>query len=176
MVSFSPGGILYAADLQALADASVDRPRVKLIQQAAQNLSNNTDTPITFAAGSTDVDTHGLHSESVNNTRITFDRDGTWRMRCSLFMTFPGSGVTYVLLQLGIYLNGSIQVPRVRGSGPTTANISACHQASFEIEADAGQYVEMIGLQQASTTGTKATTVGGSFASTFEAIYMRERS
>lgn len=175
-MSPSPGGIIYAADVQEAQDASETRPRVKLIQQSAQTLSSATDTAMTWGAGSTDADTHGLHSESVNTSRVTFDRDGTWQARCSLMMSGPGSGLTFTILQVSLYKNGSVVIPRARWSGPTATNVLSSIQATFEVEADAGDYVEMIAQQTCSTAGSKNTAVGSSFTSTFEVIYQRARS
>jgi len=175
-MSPSPGGIIYAADIVEALNASDLRPRVKIIQQSAQALASSTDVPITFGAGSTDVDTHGLHSETTNTTRVTFDRDGTWLCRGTLFMAAPGSGITFTILQASVFLNGAVQVPRNRWAGPTASNVSATIQASVELEADAGDYVEFVGQQLASTAASKNTNVGGSFASTFEVIYQRARS
>lgn len=175
-MSPSPGGIIYAADVQEAREASVERPRVKLVQTAGQNLLHNTDTALSFGTGSTDVDTHGLHSETVNPTRVTFDRDGTWNIRSILFMAAPGAAVRYNLLQLACYKNGAVQTSRVRWPGPAVDNVSGAIIGEFEIEADAGDYAEVVAMQQASTSGTKTTSAGGSFSSTMEVTYVRERS
>jgi hypothetical protein len=175
-LDFFAGDELVAADLQLLANLTVNRPYCKVVQQVAQNLANNTDTLITFGTGSEVEDTNGMHNESSDTSRLVVPDgyDGWWKVNGTLFMAAAGSGVTYVNLQSSIYLSGSVQIPRNRvGFGPNQSNVSATSMIVMEVEATAGQYFELVASQIASTTGTKATSAGGSFASVFSAEFLR---
>lgn len=175
MTYVSAGGIILASHVNGLYDASKGKPRVRLIQQAAQSIANATDVALTFGAGSTDVDTHGFHSEVTNNTRVTPSIPGAYVFRVVGFMAAPGAGITYQILSVFVYKNGNVQTPRLRVAGPTAANVSGAAEVELTLTANGTtDFFEARILQQASTTAAYNTNVGGSFASVFECSFDRD--
>lgn len=68
-----------ATDIDADVDALAKIPVVRLVQQAAQTaLTTGTDTVLTFGTGTEEIDTHGFHSETTNNSRITPNKPGIY--------------------------------------------------------------------------------------------------
>lgn len=176
MAFVAAGGIIYAADINRLADGSITRPYVNLVQQVAQSLASSTDTPLTFGTGSENADTHGAHNETVNPSRITIPTGcgGRWRFEGMVFMAAPAAGVTYNEIRVSFFLNGTVQVPRSRPRGTGIAATQATGQGFAEFNVVDGDYVELNALQVQSTSGTISTNVGGSFASVFIAQRLRD--
>jgi hypothetical protein len=165
MPTFEIGDLLTADALNAVADP----PVCKLIQQVAQNLASATDVALTFGSGSTSIDPLSMHSETVNNTRITPNVSGIYEVNCTGIATAPGAAITYTLLVASIFFNGAAVACRKRVGGPAAANTSASVDVFTRLEFNGStDYVEFNLAQTASTPATKTTNVGGSFASTFE--------
>lgn len=167
MPTFEIGDFLTADALNAIADPPVCR----LIQSIAQNLTSATDTAITFGVGSTSLDPLSMHSETVNNTRITPTVSGIYRVTGFGMVVAPGAAITYTLLVASIYANGAPVACRERTSGPTAANTAGSAGATAFVECNGStDYVELWFSQTASTPATKATSAGGSFSSTLELV------
>ncbi len=165
MPTFEIGDFLTADALNAIADP----PVCKLVQQVAQNLTSATDTPLTFGSGSTSIDPDAMHSETVNNTRITPTVSGIYEVSATAIAIAPGAAITYTLLVASIYFNGAATACRKRTAGPAAANTSASVDVYTRLEFNGStDYVELNFAQTASTPATKTTNVGGSFASIFE--------
>lgn len=150
------GDIIYASDF--------DRPFCKLVQQVLQSIGTS-DTALTFGAGSEDSDVYGLHDETTNTSRITVDRAGVWMFKGTVFIA---SNTAVTTLTATLAVNGTVRPARSRSKPAATA--ATMSQEVMEIfSLAASDYVELFGVCGASATNTS---VGGSFASTFEAYYL----
>lgn len=159
----SPGGKIYADELDAL----IDRRVVRLRQVSTQNLSDNTTTAIQYGTGSEDLDSHGLHNESTNNTRITVDKAGVYGMQGSMFLN---SQTTPVVTASWVRVNGTDSIPP-SDRHPGATNSGSWNTGIVLVELEAGDYVEHMGIQD--SAGTVGTSVSSQFASTFTLWYER---
>jgi hypothetical protein len=140
----------------------VNRPKVRLVQQAAGvQTINTTDTTLTFGAGSEDFDTNAWHDETTNPSRITVDREGFVDVDGTLVVA---NNTTVTALSLSIFKNGVAQAPIGRDK-PAAANLSHSVSVHAKLECVAGDYFELV----ASTSGASVASISsGRFASVFE--------
>jgi hypothetical protein len=169
-VTYAVGQRLTAAILQSLADYTVNRPFVRLVAAATQNLTNNTSTAIQFGTGSTSIDTHGYHSEVTNNSRVTPLVAGYYR---AVGAVSYGARVDYTSLQTVIRFNGADQSANQR-SGPnaTSSPRSEAAEGTFLCNGTT-DYLELGGAQVNGAAATQATTSSGSTTSYFEVEFLR---
>lgn len=157
----SPGGRVYADELDALINRRVCRLR----QTAAQALADNTAVAVSFGAGSEEIDTHGMHNEAVNPTRITIDKAGVYDCRGGVMFatqTTPVVSAAYIRISgTGLATGGRWQPPNHIVSLNTFA----------VAELDVGDYVELIAQQD--SAGAANTSVSSFFSSSLEVIYLR---
>ena len=151
-----PGDIIYASDF--------DRPYVRLTQQAVQSIGTS-DTALTFGTGSTTSDIYGLHDEVVNNTRITVNKSGLWLVKGNVFIA-ANAAVTSLSATIGV--NGTL-VPSRSRSKPAAVSLSASQEVVEPLELASGDFIELYGVCSASATNSS---VGGTFASTFNAHFL----
>jgi hypothetical protein len=157
-----------ATDINDDVDATFKKPLVRLVQKATQNLLDGAagNSSITFAAGSEEIDTHGFHDTVTNNSRITPNVAGYYRLRGYVYMA---SG-TYSQLVVGILKNGATIHYDVERPDPASAAVGA----KVEVEASAngsGDYFQFNAQQHSG--GTKATNVTAGFESTFTCEWIR---
>jgi hypothetical protein len=166
------GDKFYSADFNQLVTLTLQRPLVRLIQQAAQSIANTADVPLTFGAGSEDIDTHGFHDTSTNNTRITPTVPGYYQLNGNVWWSNDGDVVSY---HSAIARNGSVVARNRILLGTSTALTSTrSHLVTAILSANgSGDYFELIGQQTQNVTGSLSTNAAGSFSSTFECIYLR---
>lgn len=168
-MSLAAGQVANESDIQDIKDASSEKPIVKLIQSVAQTITDNAaDAALTFTTGSTDIDTHSFHSETTNTARIVPTIAGIYRFSGTMVLAAITTAVTIGAV---IAKNGAAQAPRSRVGPNATAvqrTISVTTILSMNGTTD---YAELLGFQDSS--GNVATTVGSSFASTFECEYLR---
>ena len=167
------GDIILYSDVLALINATLQKPKVKLVQQTAQSLTHNTDTPLTFGTGSEVIDSRGWHNESSNTTRVTPDIPG-WYLCIGLVFVEGANTVTNI--GACVRLNGTVQSPRQRMPIPATTFTKSVQITNSVPCNGTTDYLELAGYQFDTTAGTplnRNTTVGGSFASVFEVIYDR---
>jgi hypothetical protein len=74
------GDPIRATDDDVITQASSAKPLCRLIQTVAQGIPTATASAITFAAASEDIDTNGWHDTVTNNTRITPNIAGYYRI------------------------------------------------------------------------------------------------
>lgn len=169
-ITYAVGQRLTATILQQLADYTVNKPLVRLIATATQNLTDNTDTAITFGTSSTIIDTHSYHSETVNTSRVTPLIAGYYRV---YGLVAYSAQTTYVSLQSVIRFNGVDQAGNQR-SGPN-ASLSprgVPAEGTFLCNGST-DYLELSGLQDDSGGTTRATVASGSTTSYFEVEFVR---
>ncbi len=148
----------------------LDPPVVRLVQQAAQSIPDATATGLTFGAGSTVEDSHGFHSETTNNTRITPNIEGLYDFGGAYFtagMTTPASRYC------AIRINGStILAPGPRDAGLASITSSAAPTMVTDIYMNGStDYAEIVAFQDSS--GAVNTVVSSQFASVFWCKYSR---
>jgi hypothetical protein len=157
-------------DVQTVADKVFTPPYVKLVQQSAQSLSTGSAAALTFGTGSTVYDTHGFHSESVNNTRITPSIPGIYRAVIIVSMTTPSSAFSQLLAVLRkntVNIDSSVPVR------PDAASISGCAALTVtDVDVNGTtDYLEAFGQQNGPSTANTQTTAG--FRSLFELKWLR---
>ena len=162
MAAPAPGSKIYADELLAL----VDRRIVRLQAVGTQALPDATITAITFGAGSEQIDTHGLHNEAVNPTRVTIDRQGYYECKGGVHFA---SQATPVMSAAWIRVNGLTGVApagRIPGTGNT---FSALCFAT--VLCDVGDYIELVASQD--SAGADDTAQSLYFSSVLEVVYLR---
>lgn len=171
--TYAVGQRLTASLLQTLADGTVNKGVTRLIQQATQSLNDNTDTAITFGAGSEDVDTGNWHDEVTNNTRITPSQAGYCTFRAVFYIA---AAADYVNLQVYIKKNGATILPASSRQGPNATSSSRSIQIVIGpiLMNGSTDFVEVFGNQDNTASAARSTTSSGGTASClFEAIFER---
>lgn len=162
----APGSEIYADELLAL----VDRRLVRLIATASQALPDNVATTITFGAGSEVIDTHGLHNEAVNPSRVTFDKIGFYRVDVGAMFAAQATPVVsacWVRATIGGVVTNLATAGRYPG-----ATQAFSLRASALVECTTiGDYVEM--QMQQDSAGADDTNQSSQFTCTLEVAYMR---
>lgn len=169
-ITYAVGQRLTASLLQTLADYTVNRPLVRLVQQSAQTMVNSTETVITFGTGSEVVDTHGYHDETTNNTRVTPQIAGWYELRGTVYFSATNG---YLTLQAQPRLNGVNYATADRQI--MTAAASSQRAVGFTpvmvLLNGSTDYVELMGLQ--TSAANQNTYVVTSQASVFEVEFIR---
>ena len=171
-ITYAVGQRLTAEVLQQLADYTVNRPLVRLVATSTQNISDNTGTTIQFGTASTVIDTHGFHSETVNNTRVTPTIAGYYRAWGTIA---HGSRTDYATIQSSIRLNGVDQIGNTR-LAPNSTSDSARSGSAEPITVlcnGTTDYIELGTIQNNTANVTQATTASGSTCSYFEVEFVR---
>lgn len=162
-----------SADVNAIINSSSGRPMVRLVQQATQTLTSDTDTAITFAAGSEDYDLGGWHDVASNTSRITPTAAGYIRLFGTVWFAADTDDIS---IYASIGKNGTI-VQRNRIVLPSTATASAFRSVSVTCgQACNGttDYFELFGRQLQAAAGSLSTNVAaGGFSSTLEVDFQR---
>ena len=167
------GGTTGYADYAALANGSIQKPLVRLIQQSAQSIPSDVDTALTFGAASEDIDTHGFHDTSTNPSRITPSVPGYYRLTGTVWYSVDTDLVSYFA---SIGRNGSFVGPRTRMVLPATATSSLSRSVPVTAMLQAngsGDYFELFARQLQTTPGSLNTMVTATFASVFECEFLR---
>lgn len=148
---------------------TINKPLVRLIQAAAQSIPNTTTTALTFGAGSEDIDTHNFHDTVTNNSRITPNVAGYYRV------TVTYASVANVATQLFAVVGkngtaGFVQ-PLVRHTPAATSAAKAVSATAIASANGTTDYFE--GLVNQNSGGALNTQVGGSVNSVLEVEYLR---
>jgi hypothetical protein len=104
-MSTAAGQIVLDTDLDAVEQGSSQRPVCRVVANATQSVADATTTAMTFLQE--DIDTHGMHSTSVNTSRLTPTVPGIYRFYTSVI--FAGR-VDWTSTQAFIRKNGSTQL------------------------------------------------------------------
>jgi hypothetical protein len=149
-------------DIQALAeavDADVDdivRPPLgRIVASGTQALADNTATAVQFSAAD-EIDTHGQHSPSVNNTRVTPNVAGYYRFDGTAFFN---EQATPNNIQTYFRKNGVTNLPpggRMPGSSTTASSLSTTVIQDMNGSTD---YVELMALQDSAGADTTHSSV-----------------
>ena len=171
-MTVSGGAVVYASDINTIEGKTSDKPICRLSQQAAQtgNASGATLT-LSFGSGSEVVDTDGFHDETTNNTRITPNKPGWYRVIVQPILAF-NANLTSV--NSAVIKNGSV----VQRSGNHRPNTSAVNCAGMTLESwhtanGTTDYFEG-GVTAVTSSGTWDTNAVAASTSTFSVEFMRD--
>lgn len=166
------GDPVYASDVETIADYTTQRPLVRLIQQAAQSIPHNTNTAVTFGAGSEDIDTHNFHDVTTNPSRVKPTIAGYYRCRAT---TLHGSRTDYTAINGWIRKNGTGNLAPAHRYGPSTSSTQVQTTIAEAIVACDGvtDYVESVVLQGNTAAVAQSTNLSSQFSSVFEVEFLR---
>lgn len=154
------------------------KPICKIVQQSTQSMASNATNAITFGTSSEAIDTHNFHSEVTNNTRITPNVAGYYRVTGKVAF---GARADFRVVDCWLRMNGSTTIPGSSGrnnystysgtNGTTSSQVMVqCESIlSFNGSTD---YVEMLGVQTNVAAADPSTIVSGQFASVLEVEYI----
>ncbi len=150
-------------------------PVTQLEQQAAQTVSNATDTAVTFGTSSETFDDENWHDTATNNTRITPTIAG--RYRAHFHGTWVGVSPEVIILTYSyIRKNGTTVVSRSGGLKPYTGSTSAPMIPSVETYVDMNgttDYLEAIIEHTSTGAGTRDTNNSSTGRCTFIVVLHR---
>lgn len=139
-------------------------PACRAYNNANVNVPNA--TVVTIPLNSERFDTNGMHSTSVNTSRITFVTAGLYIVTGHLDIQTNAAGIRFV----GIELNGSSelawQIAPGRASGGTVISVSTVYKFV------AGDYVELLAFQDSGGTLAAQYTVGQAFGNELSATWI----
>lgn len=164
------GGIVQSIDITTLQAYTSARPLVRLIQQASQTLSHGINTALTFGASSEDIDTHGYHDTSTNNSRIVPLLAGYYRATGTVSMA---ASTTLTVLGAFIGKNGSSVQPLVRTKPAGTSTTTSTTVTAIVQLNGSTDYVELYGNQSSTGSVSLATQASGGVNSVFELEFLR---
>ncbi len=171
--TYAIGQRITATLLQTLADNTVNRGVVRLIQQSGQSLASGAATAITFGAASEDVDTAGWHDESTNNTRITPTVAGYYTF--TGLVVFPAN-TDYTSHQATFRKNGSTTLPSAVRYGPNATSSFRGIELTLDglLMNGSTDYLELMGSQDNGAAASRTTpSSGGSTSCLFTAVLIR---
>lgn len=148
-----------------LLDLMLNPPVCRLVQQAAQSIAT-ANTALTFGAGSEDIDTHGFHDTTTNNTRITPNVAGYYEITG----TYASAATTATFLALTPGKNGGTVAPRVQPWYTTTSGVKTVSVSARVSANGTTDYFEMFAINQAGGINTQA---GGGYSCVFECQFIR---
>jgi len=131
--------MVQAGDIIRASDISVQACRVR--RTAALSISDNSATAVSF--DDEDFDTDGMHSTSVNNSRITINTAGIYVV--GFTGTLAGSA-DYVRTYAELRINGATGIARQQTSGTTSAVPQAINVTTVYLFS-ATDYVEVLVYQ-----------------------------
>lgn len=173
-ITYAIGQRVTGELMQQLADYTVNRPVVKLVQQIAQPLATGAVTPIQFGAASTVFDTDDFHSETVNNTRVTPTVAGIYELTGAVTLA-SSSAVSNMVVSFamnGSELPTSTRVAVVTGAGGGTAGIRSYSAGTVLAECNGStDYFEIRGVQ--TSGGSLSTSVTAPVFSFFQVKFVR---
>lgn len=168
MTTVNVGDDILAATLNRLLKPAMCR----LTQGSAGTaLTDSVNTPISF--DTEDYDDFGMHSPSVNPTRITITAaagDGKYEFKGTLALP---SRADYLTIGCAIAKNGVAQAPWERSGPNVTANQRTC-ATTATLTMVVGDYVELLGLQDNTGNAALTTPFGGAIAPVLECLKVSE--
>ena len=161
-----------AAQINTILAGTLEKPLCRLVQQANQSLTDNTDTALTFGAASEEIDTHGFHDTATNTNRITPTKAGYYTLRAILVVPAGGD---YASVQMYIRKNGTLNIPSVIREGPNATSSSRSLEVTVLNSANGStDYFEVMAIQDNTANTARSTpSNGGSFSCVFECVFER---
>ncbi len=167
-MSIAPGEVIAASDIANL----VNRPTVKLTQQAAgvQTLASNTQTTITYGAGSEDIDSHTFHDTVTNNSRVTPSVAGWYRATSTLWLA---GATTTTSMWTAIAKNGVLVLLNRARPDAAVASAPSVQVTTLVSCNGSTDYIEHVALQVDSGAAGRLTVTGVGSSCTLEVVYER---
>lgn len=161
---------ILAADWAGVKNSTIDMVVCSLVQQSAQSMTSGSNVIITFGASSEIVDSHGSHDTVTNNGRITPPRSGLYWVHGIINIA---SNTTCTSLHGLIRKSGSnyTSVRDKPNNGSNTCSVEV--SGLIVIDAGAGDYLELVGVQTDSGASARNTNVTTGQSSVFEAFMIR---
>jgi hypothetical protein len=125
----------------------------RLWNTTTQNISNATNTAITFDSESYDTNTY--HSTATNTSRLTVPSTGYYRLDAEILFDANATGGRF----LSIKKNNTTEIAYVEVGAATQATVGTSVSISCQISATASDYFEVLAYQ--TSGGTRNTYVGG---------------
>lgn len=134
-----------ANQLEAITEDIILVCKLAVQPSPVQPIPDAVDTLVNFGAGSEEFDTGNWHSESIDNSRVTVDRNGFYQVTAMLTYAFNTS---FLYGDMAIRKNGTVLYRSGNLAPTTTNNVSKTSGSLNElIKADAGDYIQMSALQ-----------------------------
>lgn len=152
-------GMSFKSRMRDLAESTGSQHRCFAYQSGNTNMANATNTPITFTVE--EGDARSWHSGVTNNTRITPDVPGRFRVTGQItFDTASGTGARIVSIRLnGTTVRGRQSVGAISG---TTMSVQVYAEVPMNGSTD---YVELIGYQSSGSSMITTTGIGSTWFS-----------
>lgn len=168
MTTVAVGDPITAAHINRL----LSPPMCKVYQgSAGTSIPDNANTVLSW--DSEEYDDLGMHSTSVNPTRITIVSaagDGKYKFTGSLFVP---SRSDYATIGVVIAKNGVNQAPFIR-VGPNATSAQRSVMTTTTIAMVVGDYCEVFGYQDNTANLSVTTSFGSSFQPVFECVKVSE--
>jgi hypothetical protein len=161
------GDPAYASTAIGMWRASAGKPIGRIVATGTQTLNDDTLTAIAFSAAD-EIDTHGWHDPTTNNTRITPNVEGYIRFFGTVFFN---EQTTPVSIDANWRKNGSTAMApagRMPGSSTIASTCSATVVVSMNGTTD---YMELMGRQN--SAGNDTTHQSAQFSSVVEWEFVR---
>jgi hypothetical protein len=159
------GDRIDASDISTLEDYTIGKPLVRLTASGTQALADNTQVSIAFSVE--DIDTHGFHDTVTNNSRITPNVAGYYRLTGTVFYA---TQTTPVVSDINIRKNGSSNpAPGDRLVGQVQTFSLSC--TVIQSANGTTDYFEIVARQDSAGANNTAQSV--QFSSVFEAEFLR---
>jgi hypothetical protein len=137
------------------------QPVVRVTKTSAQATSPTAGTYTAIAFNTEDFDTHAMHDNATNNSRLTIPAgwSGYWRVTAHL-----ENASTSAIIQLEIRKNGTAIRETRTGAAPNAAVFSYPHVTDL-LQLDAADYIEVFVVSN--LTSVTITSAGCSFSAEF---------
>jgi hypothetical protein len=174
MTLVSPGADVDAADINFMADRTIDKPIGRILASAAQSFASN--TIVACLMGAEDYDTHGFHDVATNTSRIT--PTAGWAGYYDLDATLIyATRSDYLVVDAWWRKNGVTNIPPGGRRSETTGSV-ASHQAIHAharifLDPALGDYVELMGVQTNTAAAAALTAFVTPYITTMEWAFSR---
>lgn len=163
------GEFIDTPDWNALVDSinfHSNPPACRVYNNAAQSITDNTETTVAF--NSERYDTDSMHSTSVNTSRITFNTAGLYVVGFLLEFT---AAADYFLCYASLRLNGTTQIDEASSFGIASAASAVKLRAVTTYKFAANDYLEIRAYQDNTANAARNLQVAGQRAPEFWATW-----
>jgi hypothetical protein len=148
-----------------IGEAASLKPAGRIIASGTQSIPHNTATAIAFS-GTDEIDTHGQHNPSSNNSRITPNVAGVYRFTGTLAM---GGRADWTYIEAGFRKNGSAALPSYVRIQPGSNNTVRMVQVSvMQAMNGSTDYVELMALHLNAAVAAQVTNQSSQYSSSLE--------
>lgn len=163
------GAAAPASEINTIIAGSTDKPLVRLVASGAQSIPHNTTTVLAFSTEETD--TNNFHDTATNNSRITPNKAGHYRITGTVMMA-GRSDWTYI--QAGVNKNGTAVPPHNRVGPNANSTVRAVSVDVTQQANGSTDYFELAVLHVNTGAVAVNTNQSSQFSSTFECEFIRD--